>query len=325
MKFEELKNSLKSNIACGYYLFGVDEFLLTSAYKLIVKYSSITMPELNIIKFSEGVIDFEDVVRALETMPLFDNKKLVYLDLRMAKKSELKNIDSLESYLKSPNKMSILVVNMGDNDINVINKNLLTIVDCGRLDYKIVSLKIKAVLSAKGKSINDFATKLLFDYAIGDLAKIMLDIDKLVAYVGERNEITVDDIKTLVTQSLEYKIFELTDALSKKDGNKVYAIIDDMKGKKEEYKTLPALIYAHFRRLFMVALNKDTGSYELAQMLGIKEFAVKMTQKQVGLFSKSSLKKINDLCSKLDFDLKQSNISIDNYISVLILTILNLK
>jgi DNA polymerase-3 subunit delta len=153
----------------------------------------------------------------------------------------------------------------------------------------------------------------------------MLDIDKLVAFVGDKIEITVEDIKTLVNQSLEYKIFELTDALSKKDSNKVFAIIEDMKGKKEEYKTLPALIYSHFRRLFMIAINKSATNYELSQMLGIKEFAVKMSQNQVGLFSKSSLKKINDLCSKLDFDLKQSNISIDNYINVLILTILNLK
>ena len=75
----------------------------------------------------------------------------------------------------------------------------------------------------------------------------------------------------------------------------------------------------------MVAINKNSTNYELAQMLGIKEYAVKMTQNQVNLFTKASLKKINDLCSKLDFDLKQSNISVDNYINVLVLTILNLK
>lgn len=325
MKFEELKSSLKNNISNSYYLFGLDEFLLNSAYKLIVKFSGITMPELNVIKFNEGIIDGVDVVRALETMPLFDVKKIVYLDLRMSKKSELKNVNLIEDYLKSPNELAILIVNMGDNESSLINKNLFTLVDCGRLDYKIVSLKIKSVLAAKGKKIDENATKLLFDYSIGDLAKIMLDLDKLVAYVGNREEITTPDIKNLVSQSLEYKIFELTDALSKKDSKKTYTIIEDMKGKKEEYKTLPALIYSHFRRLFMVALNKNSTNFELAQMLGIKEYAVKMTQNQVNLFTKGSLKKINDLCAKLDFDLKQSNISIDNYINVLVLTILNLK
>ena len=191
MKFEELKNNLKISVDSAYYLHGVDEFLLTSAYKLIVKYAGITMPDLNIIKFSEGVIDCNDIVRALDTMPIFDAKKIVYLDIRMSRKSEIKNINLLEEYLKKPNNLSVLIVNVGDNDINIIDKKLLTSVDCGRLDYKIVSLKIKAVLSAKGKTINDNATKLLFDYAVGDLSKIMLDIDKLIAFAGDKNEITV--------------------------------------------------------------------------------------------------------------------------------------
>ena len=38
MKFEELKNNLKSKIEPAYLLMGVDEFLLSSAYNLIVKY-----------------------------------------------------------------------------------------------------------------------------------------------------------------------------------------------------------------------------------------------------------------------------------------------
>ena len=221
--------------------------------------------------------------------------------------------------------MAVLVVNIGDNDAINFDKNNITQVDCGRLDYKFVSLKIKAVVNAKNKTIGDSAIKLIFDYSLGDLAKIMLDIDKLVAFLGDKQEITVTDVKEVVSQSLEYKIFELTEALSKKDSNKVFAIINDMKGKKEEYKTLPALIYSHFRRLFMVSLNKTNTNLELSKMLGVKEYAIKMTQNQVKLFSKSSLKKINDLCAKLDFDLKQSNISVDNYINLLVLTILNMK
>ena len=324
MKFEELKNNLKVKVQYAYLLQGIDEFLLSSAYKLIIKFSGITMPELNLIKFSEGVIDCEDVVRALDTMPVFDMKKVVYLDLRMAKKSELKNIKVLESYLLKPNDMSVLIINLGDNESLTFDKGNLVVVDCSRLDYKIVSLKIKSVITSKGKEIDENSTKLLFDYSLGDLAKIMLDIDKLVAFVGERKEITISDIKEVVTQSLEYKIFELTEALSKKDSVKVYAILNDMKGKKEEYKTLPALIYSHFRRLFMVSLNKTNSNLELSKMLGVKEYAIKMTQNQVKLFKKSDLKKINDLCANLDFDLKQSNISIDNYINLLVLTILNM-
>lgn len=326
MKFEELKNSLKNKIYPAYLLIGVDEFLLSSAYNLIVKYSNLEIIDLNLIRFNEGIIDCVDIVRALDTMPVFSDKKVVYLDARMSKKTEIKNIKNLNAYLENPNPQAILIVNAGDNLDNLgLDKTYCEIVDCNRLDYKIVNLKIKATIANKNKKIDESAVKLLSDYCLGDLAKILIECDKLIGYVGDRETITSKDIEDIVTQSLEYQIFELTDALAKKDSTKVYTILNDMKAKKDEYKTLPALIYSHFRRLFQVSLNQQLSNLELSKLLGVKEYAIKMTQNQVKLFSKSSLKKINELCIKLDFDLKQSNISIENAINLIVLEILNMK
>ena len=325
MKFEELKASLQSTIHSAYILKGQDEFLLTSAYKLIYKYSHIDMPDLNVIKFSEGIIDCKEVIRAMDTMPVFSPKKLVYLDVRMSRKSEIKNPKELDEYLKNPNDLSILVINVGSNDeLEIFDKKNLVEIDCNRLDYNIVSLKIKSIVKAKGKTMDDNAIKLLCDYCLNDLSKIMVEIDKLVAYVGDRANISKNDIEEIVTRSLEYQVYELTDSLAKKNSKKVFEILNDMKAKKDEYRTLPALIFSHFRRLFMVSLNKTMNRAELAKYLGVKEYAVKMTMNQVDLFSKSSLKKINELCIKLDYDLKQSNISIENTINLIALEILNM-
>lgn len=325
MKFEELKNNLKQEIKSGYYLCGVDEFLLSSAYKLIIKYSNLECIDLNLIEFKEGIIDGEDVVRALNTLPVFCNKKIVYLDLRMSKSSDIKNGKLIEEYLKSPNPTSVLVVNVGSNStLKCFDCKLLTMVDCDRLSFNIVSLKIKQLAQSDGKTIDDNAIKLLNDYTLGDLAKIIVELKKLCAYIGERKDIQVNDIKTLTHKSLEYQIFELTDALSKKDSKKVFDILNDMKSKKDEFRSLPAIIFSHFRRLFMVSLNPDAPKFELAQMLGVKEYAVKMTLNQINLFTKSQLKKINDLCAKIDFDLKQSNISIENAVDVIVMNILNM-
>ncbi len=324
MKFEELKSSFKNGIASAYYLCGVDEFLLSSAYSLIVKYSGLEYADLNLIEFKEGVIDGQDVVRALNTLPVFCNKKIVYLDIRMSRASDIKNAKVIDEYLKSPNPTSILIVNIGSNSIKVFDPKMYTIVDCDRLGFNIVSLKIKQLANSDGKTIGDKAIKLLNDFTLGDLAKITVEVKKLVSFVGDRQEITESDIREIVTQSLEYQVFELTEALSKKDSKRVYDIIGDMKSKKDEFRTLPAIIFSHFRRLFMVSINQDRNRFELSQMLGVKEYAVKMSMAQLNLFSKSQLKKINDLCSKIDFDLKQSNISIDNAIDVIILNILNM-
>ncbi len=325
MKFEELKNNLKSEIKSGYCLSGVDEFLLTSAYNLIIKYSQIEYPDLNLIEFKEGIIDGNDVVRALNTMPVFCDRKIVYLDLRMARSSDIKNGKNIEEYLKNPSSSSILVVNIGNNStLKCFDLKSLCLVDCDRLSFNIVSLKIKQLVEKSGKSINSEAIKLLYDYTLGDLAKIIVELQKLCAYIGERKDIQIQDIQELTNKSLEYQIFELTEALSKKDSKKVFDILNDMKSKKDEFRMLPAIIFSHFRRLFMVSLNQDTSRGELSQMLGVKEYAVKMTLNQINLFTKSQLKKINDLCAKIDFDLKQSNISIENAVDVIVMNILNM-
>lgn len=323
MKFEELKNNLKSKIEPAYLLMGVDEFLLSSAYNLIVKYSGMQMEDLNLIKFGEGIIDMKDVVRALNTLPVFCDKKIVYLDIRMSKLNELKNIKDLQEYLECPNMSSVLIVNLGSNDIKFIDKNIESI-DCNRLGINIVSLKIKQIANMSNKNISEETIKLLYDYTLGDLAKITVELNKLISYVGDKDSIEISDIKELVTPSLEYQVFELTDALAKKNSIRVYQIISDMKAKKDEFRTLPAIIFSHFRRLFMVALNQDKNRMELSKLLGVKEYAVKMSMQQAGLFSKSQLKKINELLSQVDFELKQSNMSIDNAVGLIVLKILNI-
>lgn len=323
MKFEELKNNLKLKIEPAYLLVGVDEFLLTSAYNLIVKYSGMQMEDLNLIKFGEGVIDMKDVVQALNTLPVFCDKKIVYLDIRMSKLNELKNIKDLQEYLEHPNMSSVLIVNLGSNDIKFVDKNIEN-VDCNRLGINIVALKIKQIANKSGKNISDETIKLLYDYTLGDLAKITVELNKLISYVGDKNSIDISDVKELVTPSLEYQVFELTDALAKKNSLRVYQIIGDMKSKKDEFRTLPAIIFSHFRRLFMVALNQEKSRMELSKLLGVKEYAVKMSMQQAGLFSKSQLKKINELLSQVDFDLKQSNMSIDNAVGLIVLKILNI-
>lgn len=323
MKFEELKNNLKSKIEPAYLLMGVDEFLLSSAYNLIVKYSGMLMEDLNLIKFGEGIIDMKDVVRALNTLPVFCDKKIVYLDIRMSKLNELKNIKDLQEYLECPNMSSVLIVNLGSNDIKFIDKNIESI-DCNRLGINIVSLKIKQIANMSNKNISEETIKLLYDYTLGDLAKITVELNKLISYVGDKDSIEISDIKELVTPSLEYQVFELTDALAKKNSIRVYQIISDMKAKKDEFRTLPAIIFSHFRRLFMVALNQDKNRMELSKLFGVKEYAVKMSMQQAGLFSKSQLKKINELLSQVDFELKQSNMSIDNAVGLIVLKILNI-
>ena len=51
IKFEDLKVCLKQKFNTAYMLNGVDEYLISSAYKMILKTANIEVLDLNLIKF----------------------------------------------------------------------------------------------------------------------------------------------------------------------------------------------------------------------------------------------------------------------------------
>ena len=277
MKYIELKGSLKSNIFNNYLLSGSDEFLLNKSVELIFSALKIGMPDLNFQKFLGESIDFDDVVKALNTMPVFDEKKLVVVYLHI--KTTISNLPKLTDYLKNPNPQSVFVVVAGDNNELKSQINKFEVVDCNRLAEEIVDKFVLNELKQSNTNITKQALSTLNEYCVYDLSKIVKEVSKLVSFVSDKKLIEENDVKLLVNKTLEFQIFELTENLAKKNKDKVFEILDALKSKKDVYRTLIPLIYAHFRRLFYVAVSSVSKS-ELGQMLGVKDYAITVAYKQ---------------------------------------------
>lgn len=320
MKFVELKKSLKSAIKNCYLLKGDDEYLLSHSYELIKEACNIDFADLNLLEFKEDV-DFDNVVKALETLPVFVDKKLIYVKLTT---KDFKNEQKLEEYFKNINPSSVFVVLVGSSGYLKSYEKYFEVVDCNRLSRDVIFPFVVNELKKSNKTIGRDACELLCDYCNCDLAKINNELTKCVSYAVERDTISADDVKLLVGKSVEFQIFDLTEALAKKNAAKVYEILSVLKTKKDEYRGLISLIYKHFRRLFLVSISSESKA-ELSKMLGVHEYAITKSQEQARLFTKKQLKEINDICQQLDFDMKQSNITPDNAIEYIVLKILNYK
>lgn len=322
MQYVELKNSLKTNINNGYALVGIDEFLLNKSCELICNALNLQMPTLNYIKFIGESIDFNEVVKFLNTMPVFDDKKLAVVNLNL--KTTFNNLQALADYLKKPNNQAVLVLVLGENDkeFKSVVSNL-TIVDCNRLPEKFVDSFILAELKKSQTQIEAQALKTLKDYCVCDLTKINTELNKLVSFVSDKKLIKLSDVELMVTKTLEFQIYELTENMAKKNKDKVFELLNSLRAKKDTFRTLLPLIYNHFRRLFHVAISKSNKS-ELSAYLGVKEYAITVAFNQSKLFSKRNLKQIVDICDKLDYELKQGVISADYAIDYLVLKVLNM-
>jgi DNA polymerase III delta subunit len=74
-----------------------------------------------------------------------------------------------------------------------------------------------------------------------------------------------------------------------------------------------------------VSINKDKTSAELASMLSVKEFAIKMLKNQIAVFSAKQLKIIVDMLADYDRKIKVGEMKESVAIKTIVFNILNLR
>ena len=249
---------------------------------MILDSANLAMPDFNLQVFAGDDIDISACVQACNMLPMMDERRVVYVNASI--KCNVTNVNALKGYLQNPNPTTIFIVNAGENTKEFEPyKSQFEIVDCNKITENVVNTFVVSELNKYGKTISTSALKLLFGYTNGDMSRIDNEIVKLVSYVGDNINVTENDVKEIVTKSVDFQIYELTEALAKKNSIKVYEILDVLKAKKDSYRTLISLIYNHFRRLFHVSITKSNRS-ELSSLLGVKEFAVSKLSEQAKLF-----------------------------------------
>ncbi len=309
-----LKNRLAKEVKKAYLVSGDDFYLFEKAISMIRSSLKINFGDLNISYFDDDNFTPMKVVEACDMLPVGDENRLVVVK-NVNKVSEAdKKI--LEKYLESPNPSSTLVILDFNGKFESIKKNI-DFVDAKRMDKTMVQRIVFSELERRGKQISTEALESLIDACNGYLTKIMNELDKLCYYVSEGELITKKVIDSLVTKDIEYTVFELTDALAQRNGDKAIELLNLM---SREQGTL-SLISNHFRRLFYISVS-DMSNAELGNYLGVKEYAILKARKQVNNFSKAQLKKIINLTEEVDFFTKSGKMQAENALFYLVFNIL---
>ena len=293
MKFQELKQSLKVKVEPIYLLYGDDEFVKTSAKKLIVD-PIINGNQLNLTTFYLDELDAFKVLDTLNTFSFFGKRCVVINEIEGKKDTKL--INELKEYAQNPNNECVLViVGLTSSNFESLGSSV-TMVDCNRLSNDLLAKWIVHKLNGK-KTISSSSAYKLIDYCNGYLGRINLELDKLLNY--SLSEITSEDIENLVIKDIEYNIFELAESLGQRKKEKAISIFNDLINDKKQSTSVLVLIANHFRRLFYVSVSKDTNE-QIAEYLGVKPYAVKKLKEQQANFSPKILMQIVRDCEEID-------------------------
>ena len=276
-----LKKRLQKKIEPCYLVQGEDILLYDEALKLIKNACNLSFEEFNFQKFDDDTFSADLVLDALETLPFASEKKVVLLKNITKFSEDFKK--KLVAYLKSPLPSTCLVIFDFANKFDfLISEKIST----KRLDEESLKNIVEEELSKSHKAIKKEALSLLLSYCCDYYSLIKNELKKLSD--APTDVITEKDIANMVTKETEYSVFELTEALSRKDAKKAVELLSLM---DKDTKTFN-LILNHFRRLFFVAISKDE---DLSKLLNVKEYAVIKAKELSRNFSKIQLKNIYSL------------------------------
>lgn len=309
-----LKNRLKNNVENCYLLEGDDLYLFDKAISMIKKACALELEDFNLTVFDDENFSMKSALDACEVMPMGCEKKVVIL------KNLTKVTDSdkklLENYLNNPVNSTCLIISDFDGKFASI-KSKCEFVDCKRMDRNLATAVVVAELNRRGKQISSEGVSTLLDYCNGYLTGVMNELDKLIFYDMNEPLITKKSVENIVSKATEFTVFELTEALGKKDSDKALELLSLM---EKDTATL-SLITNHFRRLFFIAIS-DMENSELASLLGVKEYAIVKARGQIKNFSKLQLKKIYALLEKVDYFIKSGQMQNLNALYFLVFSIL---
>ncbi len=308
-----LKRRLADGIARVYLVQGDDFYLFDKAFLMIKNACKISLEDFNVSVFDDENFSLDKFYETTELMPIIDEKRLIIVKNLKLSENDKKKFN--EILLKIP-KHTVVVILDYNNNFESLKKDFV-FVDANRMDKDTIKKIITSFLIKQGKVIDQEALSTLIDSCNCYLTKIMNELNKLIFYNIEDNVISKQMIDAMVIKDVEFSVFELTEALSKKDGDKAVKILKIV----EKDSGIFTLIANQFRRLFYVSLS-DLTNTELANLLGVKEYAIIKSRQLAKGFSKAQLKKISTFLEDFDYAVKSGAMLISNALYLLAFNII---
>lgn len=318
--FDTLKNG---HIAECYLFEGAEEYIKQQALKnLCARVLPAGLEQMNLTELSDP--DADTLIAAAETLPFMGEKRLVVVRdcalLTTGRKAEdERKVETLTEYVGHVPPSTCLIFYVkgkadGRKKLYTVLKKKNAIVDFSPMNDAECADWARRTLKRAGKVLSsENAGKLVF--TVGrDAALLKQEMDKLCAYLGERDTVTAEDIDLICTRSTECTVFQMVDAQVAGNNDTAFALLRDMVRAGEDRIGILAMLLRQYRILYHMRclLDEKTPQAAQASLLGIPPFSVGRTQQQARRFEKERLRRAYDFLMDYEYRLKQGLIPQDS-------------
>ena len=300
MKFTDLKNDIQQGARSIYLLEGDDAYFRNKGEELI-KSAFLQMPELNFTSLDGETLKgnaLSALISAVESFPFMSQKRLV-------KVTEFHPSDTdYEKHLKTtfenfPAETILLIVNSeGKKGVDLKRKACITFVDCNCADEETVAKWVYITLRNAKIAASVEVCTLVARYCQCNMSRVALEVEKLIDYKKE-GEITREEIDALVYKDTDYRIYEMTNAVSRRDFDTFSAIEAELCRKVGDETSVLSGLFSYFKNLLTIVVS-DGSDRQLSELLKMKEYGVKKSREQARAIGVEKLKSIvSDIYSAL--------------------------
>ncbi len=294
MKFIQLAKSLKEELCPVYLVEGEETYFRDHAVKSIAAACDLSQPTLNDVRYEGETLKGEKLVAFkadLCTLPFLDERRLVRVYGFYPTEKEW---EVLRPYVEAPCQSTVLVIVNGGKKANAADlkkKKGITFVDCARESEETLTRWLFGMFRKRGLTADGEALSLMVRYCNSDAARMAKECEKLFCLLGEGGAVTKEVVEEHIAKDTEYKIYELTQAASRKNGGLFCEILHDLLEKGfDEYAVLAALT-SHYRTLYELS-NMRLSDAEAAKVLGVKPYSVQKNREAAARIGKERVQEL---------------------------------
>ena len=258
-----------------------------------------------------------DLMDAAETLPLMGEKRLVIVRswAALGARGDSAEIERFIKWLENiPETCCLVFVNADAPD----TRKKLTQALKSKAEWVEFALLSDADLlrwcarevRPLGHTIRPEAVEQLVFMTGRALTAISLELDKVCAYAGDREEITREDVEAVVTPGTECTVFQMIDCLMKGQSGRAQTLLKNMLENGETRIGTLAMLTRQLRMLTHIRLLRAQGQTlpEIERKLSLNHYAAARAADQAGRFSAEGLEAGYKACVDADYAIKSGRV-----------------
>ncbi len=313
---ESIKEDIKNNSFSRVYLiYGEEQYLVRSAKN---KLSDAVVPPddtMNRTVFSDKDVKVKDLIGLSETLPFMSPRRLILVEDSGLFKKATADSDELVGYFEHIPEETVIVFSEGEVDkrgkLYKAVSRFGRVINCEIRKEETLTGWIGSYLSSAGKRIRKSAAALLLERTGTDMYTLKNEMDKLISFSGDREEIVDDDIKEVCVQNIRSSVFAMIDDIAEGRQKKALERYYELILLREAPMRILVLLSREFNMLLLAKeMAAEKKNYrEMAAVMKVPEFAVRKYVSAAGRLSRQRiLDAVND-CVKTDNDIKKGLIN----------------